>query len=355
MKKYSYLFFATLLLILFCLPAHAHWADMSAMELNIDDKGAEATLTLPTRFLISADKNNDGKISPVEITRQEKFIKSLLSDDVYLKGDGVKGDLSISPSETQEINVSGPNNQSTLHLSWKWQKSPVSYKLHYSLFPPEAVNAHCLVSAAVNNQVKTIVFDQKHNDEYLKELTTLENIRQFLMLGIEHIATGYDHILFLIALLLAGGRFTYLIKIVTAFTLAHSITLSLAVLGIVTVPSRFVESCIAASIIYVAAENLWRKKDEAHWILVFIFGLVHGLGFASVLREMEIPRNQLAITLATFNIGIELGQITIVVSAWYLLTLMRKTSWSGKIKNAGSVAIVAMASVWFIQRAFLGL
>ncbi len=352
MKAYI---FTLVIFFMMCFPADAHWADMAAMELNINEKGADSTLTLPTRFLLPADKNKDGKISPEEIIEQEKLIKEILDNDIYLKGDGIKGELSISSSDTQKINITGSNSQSTLHLSWKWENPPASYKLHYSLFPPEAPNAHCLVSAVINNQVKTIVFDQKHNDEFLKELSTLENIRQFVMLGIEHIATGYDHILFLIALLLAGGRFTYLIKIVTAFTLAHSITLSLAVLGIVSVPSRFVESCIAASIIYIAAENLWRKKDEAHWLLVFVFGLVHGLGFASVLREMEVPGKQLALTLATFNIGIELGQIVIVIISWYLITQMKKITWSEKIKKVGSVAIMAMATVWFIERAFLGM
>lgn len=337
------------------LPAQAHWADMAAMELNVSGAHADATLSLPSQFLAAADSNKDGKLSNAEIKANQQLISQLLSKEIFLKADGKPGELSVMPSESHGFSVSGVNSQTTLQLSWKWEKPGNNYLLHYSLFPPDALNAHCLVSASLNQQVRNLVFNHNMTEVPLTEVSLAGNILQFIFMGIEHIDTGYDHILFLVALILAGGGFMYLIRIITAFTLAHSITLSLAVLGIVSVPSRLVESCIAASIIYVAAENLWRRKDEASWILVFIFGLVHGLGFANVLKEMELPRNQLIQSLVSFNLGIELGQLVIVLASWFLLSKITRLEWAKNLKPAGSVAIMMMASFWFFQRAFLGI
>src|SRR5208283_4694524 len=150
---------------------------------------------------------------------------------------------------------------------------------------------------------------------------------RFLRLGIEHIFTGYDHIAFLLALLLLGGRFVDLVKIVTSFTIAHSVTLALAALGLLNPPSRWVEALIAVSIIAVAAENLWVLRGAPgasarvavalrhRWRITFAFGLVHGFGFASALQELRLPRSALVAGLVSFNLGVEVGQVTIVALA----------------------------------------
>ena len=138
---------------------------------------------------------------------------------------------------------------------------------------------------------------------------------RYLVSGIEHIAIGYDHIAFLLAVIVLGRRFWPLFKVVTAFTIAHSITLTVAVLGIVTLPSRLVETLIAATIVYVAAENFFVKDIRHRWWLTFTFGLIHGFGFASVLRDYGLPENALALALASFNIGVEIGQLLIVFAA----------------------------------------
>ncbi|MGH2361183.1 MAG: HupE/UreJ family protein, partial [bacterium] len=132
----------------------------------------------------------------------------------------------------------------------------------------------------------------------------------FFMLGVEHILIGWDHRLFLMCLLLLGGRFWGLIKIVTAFTIAHSITLAAAALDLVTLPSRLVESAIALSIAYVAAENVLLRDRAAskRWLVAFIFGLVHGFGFSSVLKELGLPKEGLIWSLLGFNLGVEAGQ-----------------------------------------------
>lgn len=348
---------STFLILSINLPVYAHWADMSAMEININSNKADAVLTMPTPFLLKFDDDKNGKISVDEINKYNKEIKELFKDNVYLVADNEKLEADISGSEASDVNIAGTNNQTTLKLNWALNQEAKSYKIHYSLFPQEAINAHCLISAIVNGESSNFTLNQNKTDAYLKELTVGETIKQFVLLGIEHIATGYDHILFLVALLLAGGGFAYLLKIVTAFTLAHSITLSLAVLGIVNISSQLIESCIAASIIFVAIENIRKKKSEAHWSLVFGFGLIHGLGFANILREMDIQGSKLVYTLVSFNLGIEMGQLVIVTIAWFLLNQIYKSKENiySKIKTGGSVAIGLIATVWFIERAFLGM
>jgi hypothetical protein len=158
---------------------------------------------------------------------------------------------------------------------------------------------------------------------------------RFLRLGVEHIFTGYDHIAFLLALLLLGGRFVDLVKIVTSFTIAHSLTLALAALGLLNPPTRWVESLIAVSIVAVAGENLWvlraaqggsarvQSALKHRWRITFAFGLVHGFGFASALQELRLPRSALVAGLVSFNLGVEVGQVAIVAMAFPLLSWLR--------------------------------
>jgi hydrogenase/urease accessory protein HupE len=137
-------------------------------------------------------------------------------------------------------------------------------------------------------------------------------MRRYLVTGIEHIFLGYDHIAFLIAIVLWAQRLWPVIKIVTAFTVAHSITLSLAALQIVVVPSRIVEPAIAASIVFVAVENFFSRDVGGRWRVTFAFGLIHGFGFAGALQEFGLPANAVVPALAAFNMGVEIGQVAIV-------------------------------------------
>lgn len=138
-------------------------------------------------------------------------------------------------------------------------------------------------------------------------------LQRYTMSGIEHIFLGYDHIAFLIAVVLWATRVWPVVKAVTAFTIAHSITLSLAVLGIVEVPGAIVEAAIAASILFVAVENFFSRNVGRRWMITFPFGLIHGLGFASALKEYGLPQDAVAPALAAFNVGVEIGQIAIVM------------------------------------------
>ena len=173
----------------------------------------------------------------------------------------------------------------------------------------------------------------------------------FVRLGVEHILTGWDHLLFLLVLLLRGGGWLSLLRIVTAFTIAHSATLALAALDIMTLPDRFVEAVIALSIALVAGENLlFRSLVVRRWLVSFCFGLVHGFGFSSVLREIGLPTQGLVLSLLGFNVGVELGQALVVALALPALALLRQTRWEMRVIRIASVATLLVGAILFVER-----
>ncbi len=187
-------------------------------------------------------------------------------------------------------------------------------------------------------------------------------IKRFTRSGIEHIAIGPDHVLFLIGLLLLGGSFWQLVRIVTAFTIAHSVTLTLAALDMVSLPPRLIEPLIALSICVIAVHNLIRgvpdspsdaRKDHRIWI-AFGFGLIHGFGFANVLRELALPRAALGWSLFSFNLGVEIGQLLIVVVvAWLMAAVARRGAiLHRRLVLLGSLAVLWAGFFWFVQRLF---
>jgi len=176
----------------------------------------------------------------------------------------------------------------------------------------------------------------------------------FTASGIHHIAIGPDHILFIVGLLLLGGSVRRLLAIVTAFTLGHSVTLALATLQIVAPPARLVEPAIALSIVYVGADNLLvgsRGRDVRPWVALF-FGLVHGFGFASVLRETGLPPRALGLSLFSFNLGVEIGQAAIVVTVASALKFLRSHNavLAARVATAGSVVVLLAGAFWFVER-----
>jgi HupE / UreJ protein len=183
--------------------------------------------------------------------------------------------------------------------------------------------------------------------------STDRGVLSFLVLGVEHILSGWDHLLFLLGLLLRGGTWLSLAKIITAFTAAHSVTLALAVLNLVTVPDRLVEAVIALSIAVVAAENLvLRPLVSRRWIVSFGFGLVHGFGFSSVLRELGLPAGGLLRSLVGFNAGVELGQALVVAVALPILIVVRRTRWEPRVVWTSSAAILLVGVILFVERTF---
>jgi hydrogenase/urease accessory protein HupE len=183
-------------------------------------------------------------------------------------------------------------------------------------------------------------------------------MQRYLVTGIEHIFLGYDHIAFLVAVVLWARRLVPVIKIVTAFTIAHSITLSVAALDIVVVPSTIIEPAIAASIVFVAIENFFSRDIDRRWRVTFAFGLIHGFGFAGALREVGLPPNAVAIALAAFNIGVEIGQVAIVSIVVPALIGLDRLTAADRTKPARatslvyalSVVITVLGGYWFLAR-----
>ena len=204
------------------------------------------------------------------------------------------------------------------------------------------------------------------------ELRTRSGLKQFLDFareGVWHIWIGFDHVLFLLSLLLPavlirqygrwqpaprfGQSFWDVVRVVTAFTVAHSITLSLAALGVISLPSRLVESIIALSVLLAALNNVWPTVTEKRWLMAFVFGLIHGFGFASVLADLGLPRDALLLALVGFNLGVEAGQLAIVVCFLPLAYLARATTFYRRgIMTGGSLLIALIALVWMIERVF---
>jgi len=217
---------------------------------------------------------------------------------------------------------------------------------------PSVLGEHHQTLARIErgNTVHEVTFSAESR-EALVDLGTAPRHGGFLRLGVTHVLGGYDHMLFLVALLLRGGRVWSLFKIITAFTVAHSVTLGLAVLRVMTVSDRVVESVIAASIVWVAIENLTSPTPPTRrWLVAFGFGLVHGFGFASALLPLDLPRSQLAAALLLFNLGVECGQALVVVALLPLLLWVQRRRWEPLVVRAGSAVLGMLALVWFVER-----
>lgn len=171
-----------------------------------------------------------------------------------------------------------------------------------------------------------------------------------LLLGIEHILTGYDHLVFLLCLLVPGGTWRSRVAIVTAFTVAHSLTLMLAAADVVTPPARSVEAAIAVSIGYVAVENLLHVEPHTRWPTAFGFGLIHGFGFAGMLHELDMPLGQWLSSVAAFNVGVEIGQLVVVAIAVPLIAIIARHSWHRRLVQSTSVVVCGLAIVWLVER-----
>ena len=226
---------------------------------------------------------------------------------------------------------------------------------------------------AGHRAIATIVQDGRENVVVLTKANRTINISgsghssffEFIRQGIIHIWEGTDHILFVVALLIPAvirrngeklhfrEAFVRVVKVVTAFTLAHSLTLTLAAIGLVRLPGRIVESVIAFSVLLAAANNIMRIWDDRSWLLAFLFGLIHGFGFASVLAELDLGRTNFLGSILGFNAGVEVGQIAIVAVLFPIAFLMRESWFYRRLVNIGaSSAIMLVASLWIIERAF---
>ncbi len=216
-----------------------------------------------------------------------------------------------------------------------------------------------LVSVTFLNGEKATLMLQADKDTGVipGETTSFDVVKTYTILGIEHILLGIDHLLFVLALIMITRGKWKILKTITAFTLAHSITLSLAALGIVNFPGPPVEAVIALSIVFLASEIMRNLEGEQTltgrkpWIVAFTFGLLHGFGFAGALADIGLPQNEIPLALAFFNIGVELGQIMFVVVMLFVIYLIQlKKEWPMYLKKVPAYAIGSLAAFWMIER-----
>ncbi len=302
--------------------------------------------------------------------------------EVRILKDRIVAEVSFSPLDLENIQPSAANlltigdDQRPLELRSFKRKASDQNSVHFLLEFSNANAAELRLSAPVLAQLPRghkqfcSVYDEE-NRILAERLLSAEadltvNLQQtspnkgsflrFLLLGIEHIVTGYDHLAFLLALLLAGGSLRSNTKIITSFTVAHSLTLALATFGLVNIPPAIVEPIIAASVVFVGVENLFGRRLTSRWVVTFVFGLVHGLGFASILREMGIGGvgARVAIPLLSFNLGVELAQIAIAALVLPLVWRLEKCpSFTLKHVPALSLLITFAGLYWFLVRTLI--
>ncbi len=337
-------------------PAQAHTIDTSYATLTVTDAGVDAAFRLDLASLVvplHLDANGDRQLTTDELEAAAHLAFLYVAAHTALVADNTPVTLEPVPPGHLAADPSG-HLFLTLTFRGALPARPSGVSVAVDFFPQLGEQHRHLVRVVAGAQSYTAVLSRQHPVEQfdLRGAGAGRRLAEFLRLGILHIFLGYDHILFLCALLLLPTRFPTLLKIVTAFTVAHSCTLILAALQVVQLPSRFIESAIALSIIYVAVENVWRDRADARWIVTLLFGLVHGFGFANALAELHLPRQGLVPLLLTFNVGVEIGQIGIVALLFPVIRWLATTRFQRQATVVASTAIAACGLGWFIQRAF---
>lgn len=338
------------------IPAQAHPVPFSYLDLRLSQGQMEGTLVAHV-----VDLAHDLNVTPPEallgqILAESKkdAILNLLRSRLFLAADGRALNLELLSVETL------PDRQAlALHLRFDAQAFPGVLSIQCALFPYDPQHQTYLSVYEEGALADQEIFNKDHTTlDYFtgSRQGTLAVLKKFIPAGIYHIFTGPDHILFIVGLLLLGGSLPRLLTIVTAFTVAHSITLSLAALNILNPPARLIEPAIALSIVYVGIDNLMvgkTSRDVRAWV-AFFFGFVHGFGFAGVLREFGLPRQALGWSLFSFNFGVEIGQACIVVVVATLLAALRSRNQAlgRRVLEVGSVCVIVAGSYWFIQRVF---
>jgi hydrogenase/urease accessory protein HupE len=342
-------------LVVSCLAssADAHPAPFSYLDVVFRNGGIEGTLVVHV-----IDIAHDLNITPVErlldndtVARERLRIADLLGPRIMLR---TSRRLTF---EWQSLELL--RDEQAVRLKYRIAgERPGAVTIDTNLFPYDP-NHQTFVNIYEGAALRQQLIFNATTGEHTYYLGTTQGalavMRTFIPSGIRHIMIGPDHILFLVGLLLLGGSWLALVRIVTAFTIGHSITLSLAALNLVTPPATVIEPAIALSIVFVGADNLVRGagRDLRAWVAL-VFGLVHGFGFANVLREFGLPPEALGWSLFSFNVGVEIGQLAIVLAVATILAAIRRRSdaLGYRVAFAGSIVVIAAGTYWFVQRVF---
>jgi hydrogenase/urease accessory protein HupE len=333
--------------------------------------------TLDAGQIVDLDRDNDGNLSRDELAQAEAELNKLATTALEVKLNGLAAKAADARCRFDS------NNNTTVYLNFpvasftnlvirsKWLAYfQPGHRQYFSLQNPGGYElAQRMLSA--NSDSVTIELDASPSSQDAAASPSPPNrpaaarvaeanttsFGAFLRLGIQHILTGYDHLLFLFGLLIVTRTFVSSLKIITCFTIAHSLTLAVATLDLVHISGRVVEPLIAATIAYVGIENLLRCDDpKGRWLLAFAFGLIHGFGFASVLRELGVGRDGsgIAVPLLSFNLGVEVGQIAIAALLLPLIWKVRtRPVFADRWVPACSVVVALLGGYWFVQRVWV--
>jgi len=351
-----------------CATATAHTMSVSHLQVTTAERDdtVRLELDLAVRDLaltFALDANGDDQVTWGELTAIRPQIEQLVANQVQVARGGA--DCTLAPG-----NFALRRYDDGAYAALDMQAScagagPIS--IGYHLFFDRDAQHRALLTLRSKDGVTTAIASPSTRTVTIGDQSGGNPFIDFLREGVHHILIGYDHLAFLLSLLLPAvlirkGRLWqpvssfkvalwHVAAIVTAFTLAHSITLTAAALGWVTPASRWIEAAIAASVLLAALNNLWPVVTRRLWLVGFAFGLVHGFGFAGALSELGLPAGARVVSLLGFNLGVELGQLAVVAVALPLLFVARRTRWYARFgMPAVSLAIAALAAWWLFQR-----
>ncbi len=354
---------------LFSPPAQAHKPSDSYLAFTVRGELVSGQWDIALRdldYAIGLDTDGDGAITWGELRGQHEAIAAYALGHLQVSSGGEPCALEAGE---QLVDRHTDGAYTVLRFSVRCGARPARLRLHYDLFFDVDAQHRGLWRLDYEGRTQIGIFatERREAELALETPSRLAEVLDYGREGVWHIWIGYDHILFLLSLLFpavlwrSGGSwvpvpgfrpaFTEVVKVVTAFTLAHSVTLSLAVLQIIALPSRLVESAIAASVLLAALNNLYPLVTARRWLVAFGFGLVHGLGFASVLLDLGLPTGSLALALVSFNLGVEVGQLAIVAAFLPLAYGARHTTaYVRLVFQGGSLTIILVATLWLVQR-----
>jgi hydrogenase/urease accessory protein HupE len=338
-------------------PAYAHPVPFSYIDVHLAGARIDVSIVAHT-FDIANDlqlQPPEKLLEPETLNARAHSIDRLLYDRLRISTDGE----ALVRSASSPPEAVADRQSIRVRTSYELSRTPGRVDVAAFMFPYDAQHKTFL-NVYENGSVAAQAILDKDRISFQYFSGTRQGVRavlaKFIPAGVHHILIGPDHLLFLVGLLLLGGTMRQLMLVVTAFTIAHSITLSLAALGMVMPPANAIEPAIALSIVYVGADNLLVSaggRDTRAWI-AFAFGLIHGFGFANVLREMDLPSRALGWTLLAFNVGVEIGQLVFVVLiAWLFVWIRSRSEAAGRrLVFAGSVVVMLAGAFWFVERVF---
>ncbi|WP_181444577.1 HupE/UreJ family protein [Bacillus sp. 03113] len=390
----------------------AHSGSVGYSEVKIEGNKVNYDLFLLADLLgglLNIDKNQDGYMKETEVSQSKSEIEQFVLKNLSFINNGIKGEAKVTSIEqTKRFNFS----MFRVNLEFVFDEPVEEYEIDYNIFYNGIdVNHQNFTSIYIGDKVIEHVFTKQdnilqgqanlannhsengsiqngtpenknnqsndasvdnndsnatnsHNDDNSSNNSnTISNnshsesskanderlgFKDYLVLGMKHIWSGFDHLLFLFGLLLARGTYREYLKILTAFTVGHSITLALAASEIVIIPGTIIEPLIALSIVYVAIENIFKKSIKWRWLITLFFGLIHGFGFADII--IGKLGKQFTLPLFSFNLGVEIGQIVVLIIMFPFIWYLRKIRWQTQVINIVSIMISVVGLYWLIDR-----